>query len=125
MKLKIMGLGEVPRLPPQPVATPKGCGNLLVKWDLSGDAGAFPVHRVLLQRRVGAHDGELYSYPNPTSNPNPNRDPTPNLGVSHHGARRALDSAWITVFAGLESAFLDTGNPNPNPNPNHDPNHDP
>jgi len=59
MKLKIMGLGEVPRPPTMATASAKGCGKLLVKWDLSDDAGAFPVHRILLQRLASAHDGTL------------------------------------------------------------------
>jgi hypothetical protein len=75
MKLKMMGVADSPPPADSLAAAPKGCGKLMVQWALPRPSEmVFPVHRAVLQRHSSTH--------------------------AIHGL--ALDSAWTTVYTGLE-----------------------
>jgi len=95
LKTKLTGSGFHPRSPEDAEASaprvPVGCGMLAVKWALPRDArgGVLPSHRTVLQRHAS-------------------------VGLQHNsggsgGASMGYASAWVTVYAGGETSFMDAG----------------
>jgi hypothetical protein len=101
LKTKLTGSGFHPLSPESVEAAaprvPVGCGMLAVKWEIPRDArgGVLPSHRAVLQRHasvglqhVGGGGGG---------------------GGGGHSANMGYASAWVTVYAGGETSFMDSG----------------
>jgi Ca2+-binding EF-hand superfamily protein len=108
LKTKLTGSGFHPLTPDSVEANaprePVGCGMLAVRWEIPRDArgGVLPSHRAVLQRHASV--GLQHAGGSTTSSSS-----SSSSGGGGHQANIGYASAWVTVYAGGETAFMDTG----------------
>jgi hypothetical protein len=90
---KIMGLGRVPMQIPSLEASTKDCSKILVRWTLAMHEDHFPVHRVVAERYSASVVAGIEDM------------------IDMDGQATIPLPTWMTVFAGFDDMFLDTGLP--------------